>query len=1111
MQIISQGNNYIVQFDLYSDLTNIANNVIGNLTYNNTQLTLVSMTVTPTIGTQSTLNTNQYLFGTVFPNKHYTVACVFTVLQESNLIPITWTISTSNPETTLANNSKTINLVDYLDGLLASDICANLQGCVVTARTRFLEVLPSGEWLWENYNPANNAQLSTFTTPAPGAQIITSADSSITVVGSDLSVTHTVNPDGSVTLNDGTVISAPIPETITTIVNNGNGTATYTNEAGIPITFPIGGVTAVDNSDGTYTLTLADGSTVTISDTSTSTMVNNLDGTYTYTDETGVTTTFSTIDVTTTVTNTVAGNKIADYTNELGVVVAINETVTSIVNNSDGTATYTDESGTSITFPIGGATLVDNGNGTITYTSESGTVTTFDEGFTSFVNSANGFTATYPNGSTYVWSETITALVAATDGFSYTSENGTVTTVTYLFDNATPASPNLLVQVNGTTQASIPLNSYDVNISTSGGFTFNPTTDEITITETDGETHIIDLTPLRTTLTSVDNSVQVVSSVNPDGSTNYDLGVKAHTNQIESVVYTGTELPSIAGVNIGDTTDAQFLNGTVVSYTWDGTTWVQDFEQTWGEQRICLNTVAPAFTPTDVNNPTVAEVDAWAIANLTIQQRENGTKLVYFVAGDGGSCDVPDYEWTLNKGSQLVTLSNKRVFNTKTVYVDAGSGSDVTGRRGYREFPFKTLNEGITAALEGDLLYVFPGDYIQSTPITKWINIHCENGVDWLLQSNFSVATDFALAKTVNWKFDVIRQVTYGQYSTRPLNTLGGYNLTINTAEKVFFYSATKNRTVKVNKSINSAFGIQSIGATNAQGTNEIENAEWDYTQGNTHPLFNSQNSNDAQVSFYCKNLKSINSSIGGFAPTIGYYFAFDIGTGKCISTIVDNVLHDDPNIYSTPAGTLAGIVAWRGPGAFASVYRGLFLVLPNSIQNNSQCVVDINNIKSTGFGCLIRPSDIQDVKIVVNISGDFKKGIPLMTTHLNTLQNSTIVFNLNVECHTSMGLFLGFVDGAASENNIHPSNTVIVTGRIKTKQAGYPCISIGQGSAASNNTNGTILLKDLTLINDGTVSPIMCAVPENVVIQNVKTNSLITDVNIVEVAESITRNSNYK
>jgi hypothetical protein len=1104
MQIISQGNNYIVQFDLYSDLTNIANNVIGNLTYNNTQLTLVSMTVTPTIGTQSTLNTNQYLFGTVLPNKHYTVACVFTVLQESNLIPITWTISTSNPETTLANNSKTINLVDYLDGLLASDICANLQGCVVTARTRFLEVLPSGEWLWENYNPANNAQLSTFTTPAPGAQIITSADSSITVVGSDLSVTHTVNPDGSVTLNDGTVISAPIPETITTIVNNGNGTATYTNEAGIPITFPIGGVTAVDNSDGTYTLTLADGSTVTISDTSTSTMVNNLDGTYTYTDETGVTTTFSTIDVTTTVTNTVAGNKIADYTNELGVVVAINETVTSIVNNSDGTATYTDESGTSITFPIGGATLVDNGNGTITYTSESGTVTTFDEGFTSFVNSANGFTATYPNGSTYVWSETITALVAATDGFSYTSENGTVTTVTYLFDNATPASPNLLVQVNGTTQASIPLNSYDVNISTSGGFTFNPTTDEITITETDGETHIIDLTPLRTTLTSVDNSVQVVSSVNPDGSTNYDLGVKAHTNQIESVVYTGTELPSIAGVNIGDTTDAQFLNGTVVSYTWDGTTWVQDFEQTWGEQRICLNTVAPAFTPTDVNNPTVAEVDAWAIANLTIQQRENGTKLVYFVAGDGGSCDVPDYEWTLNKGSQLVTLSNKRVFNTKTVYVDAGSGSDVTGRRGYRDFPFKTLNEGITAALEGDLLYVFPGDYIQTETITKAVNIYCENGVNWNANSfGITFTTTFERINIHLDKYYNLLPLTVKQINLTNFESL--FNLSINYSENIFVWRISAN-TVNINIKNSS----NSIIETFLVAGNTYSNPKSSVVVDNFIPIIGSigqgsSGSNNFISHIIVKNLVQ-NTIQNSSQAIISYNYGSDAGTDKVYTSKIDNARVELSGMYATMPNWDAVWSSFTGGGDSPKC----IVYLRSALRGNTTINSEINNFNGSCGGFLYLGSDgNNELNKISNlkVNGYFKKGVPAIIRFHNR-EGYNFNIDLNVICDSSPGVYIWLEGGFT----LSQTNSVTITGKIKTNSPDMPAITIISNNPAAM-TNSNIILKNLLLINDGASPSVRTNLtnPQNIIIQNVKTNSLITDTNIVEIGESITRNTNYK
>ena len=169
--------------------------------------------------------------------------------------------------------------------------------------------------------------------------------------------------------------------------------------------------------------------------------------------------------------------------------------------------------------------------------------------------------------------ESVTTFAPITNGYLFVSENGTVYPFTFMFNNTTPSNPTLDIMYGASVQASIPLNSYDVNIATTGGFVLNPLTDVITITETDGETHTIDLSYLKSTSTSTDGSVQLVTSTNPDGSTNYDLGVKSHTVQNEAVPYTGTELPSIAGVNVGDTTTSKFSDGTVVNYTWNGTAW----------------------------------------------------------------------------------------------------------------------------------------------------------------------------------------------------------------------------------------------------------------------------------------------------------------------------------------------------------------------------------------------------------------------------------------------------------------------------------------------------------------------------------------------------------
>lgn len=385
---------------------------------------------------------------------------------------------TNTTYTVTNNNNGTITLVGSDGSTTTIDICAVVaSGCPTTLTAN---VDGSFTFVGSDGTPV--------IIPAP-AVVIPSAVTN-TIVGNRIA-THT--PGG------GTAVD--INETITTIVNNGDGTATFTNEAGVAITFPIGGVDVVDNADGTYTVTLADGSVVTIGDTSTSTLVDNLDGTYTYTDEAGVVTTFDTTGVITTITNTVVGNKIADYTNEAGTVVPINETITSFA--------------------------------------------------------------------------------AITNGYQFVSEDGTVYPFTFTFDNSTPSAPQLLVNYGATIVATIPLNSYDVNIATTGGFALNPLTDVITITETDGEIHTIDLSYLRSTLTSTDGSVEIVTSINPDGSTNYDLGAKAPSFETQAIPYTGVELPLTNGVNIGDTNSTQFSDGTVVNYTWDGSSWVFNFQTSY--------------------------------------------------------------------------------------------------------------------------------------------------------------------------------------------------------------------------------------------------------------------------------------------------------------------------------------------------------------------------------------------------------------------------------------------------------------------------------------------------------------------------------------------------
>ncbi|WP_299363529.1 hypothetical protein [Winogradskyella sp.] len=139
-------------------------------------------------------------------------------------------------------------------------------------------------------------------------------------------------------------------------------------------------------------------------------------------------------------TQVVTGNEIATHDDGTGNVVSIQETVTTMVDNGNGTYTYTSEDGTTTTTATPGAetvtTLVDNGDGTFTYTSENATSTTFDanETVTTFVDNGNGtYTYTSEDGTTTTTAapgaETVTTLVDNGNGtFTYTSENATSTT-----------------------------------------------------------------------------------------------------------------------------------------------------------------------------------------------------------------------------------------------------------------------------------------------------------------------------------------------------------------------------------------------------------------------------------------------------------------------------------------------------------------------------------------------------------------------------------------------------------------------------------------------------------------------------------------------------------
>ncbi|THD30060.1 MAG: hypothetical protein DI588_17280, partial [Flavobacterium johnsoniae] len=160
---------------------------------------------------------------------------------------------------------------------------------------------------------------------------------SLTQNGQDLILTDSDGNNVRIALSD--------LQKITTLVNNNDGTYTYTNEAGTQVTIDVP-ADVVSNFNDIITNTSVLNQLITnLTNTSVGGNVY-YDGTsFTYIDNTGTSHTITIQDI-----------------------VRGNETVTTLINNNDGTYTYTNEAGTQVTIDVP-ADVVSNFNDIITNTS----------------------------------------------------------------------------------------------------------------------------------------------------------------------------------------------------------------------------------------------------------------------------------------------------------------------------------------------------------------------------------------------------------------------------------------------------------------------------------------------------------------------------------------------------------------------------------------------------------------------------------------------------------------------------------------------------------------------------------------------------------------------
>ena len=562
-------------------------------------------------------------------------------------------------------------------------------------------------------------------------------NTSVAVADGSIDITGDGIVDNDVTLQDiinSIDIIVDAEETVTTLVYNGLlEELTYTDEDGTATVIDIGTII-----DGSETLT---------------SLVDNGDGTMTYTDEDG---TVNTINTSVAVANgsiDITGDGIVDndvtlqdIINSIDIIVDAEETVTTLVY--DGLLeelTYTDEDGTATVIDIGTiidesetlTSLVDNGDGTMTYTDEDGTANTIntsvavangsiditgdgivdnDVTLQDIINSIDIIVDAEETVTTLVYdglleeltytdedgtatvidigtiidgSETLTSLVDNGDGtMTYTDEDGTANTI-----NTSVAVANGSIDITGdgivdndVTLQDI-INSIDIIVDAEETVTtlvYDGLLEELTYTDEDGTATVIDMAAI------IDQSETLTSLVdNGDGTMTY-----TDENGIANIIDTTVEVVDgtidITGDGLGD----------------DDVT-LQDIVNNIG---IIVDAEETVTTLVDNGNSTMTYTDENGSANIINMLAQT----LYTVNGNLiGDRTVTQGANTLNFTS---TADNAFTVDGTTFNVDAdtdrvGIGTnapsvelDVNGNARVRTIPLGTLGDVVmTADVNGNI------------------------------------------------------------------------------------------------------------------------------------------------------------------------------------------------------------------------------------------------------------------------------------------------------------------------------------------------------------------------------------------------------------------------
>ncbi|PQJ32950.1 hypothetical protein BST92_13915 [Nonlabens arenilitoris] len=536
--------------------------------------------------------------------------------------------------------------------------------------------------------------------------------------------------DGVTTQLDFTALVQNL-ETITTLVDNTDGTFTYTNEAGTPVTIDTNAAetltTLVLNADDTnLDYTDEDGVTTQLDFTdlvqnleTITTLVDNTDGTFTYTNEAGTPVTIDTNaaeTLTTLVLN--ADDTNLDYTDEDGVTTQLDftdlvqnlETITTLVDNTDGTFTYTNEAGTPVTIDTNAAetltTLVLNADDTnLDYTDEDGVTTQLDftalvqnlETITTLVDNTDGtFTYTNETGTPVTIdtnaAETLTTLVLNADdtNLDYTDEDGVTTQLNFTAlvqnlegqDISTDGNPGNISISNGSTinlnvddadsdsanevntafavnganleitdsngTLSVPLASIGSDDQTITDFSYDDATNVLTITLEDGNTSTVNLAELSETVVAGTGAI----TVNDDGNGNYTVN---STDPDESITNEVNTAFAVNGANLEITDSNGTLSVPLASIGSDDQT-ITDFS--YDDATNVLTITLEDGNTSTVNLAELSETVVAGTGAITVNDDGNGNYTVNSTDPDESITNEVNTAFAVNGANLEITDSN---------------------------------------------------------------------------------------------------------------------------------------------------------------------------------------------------------------------------------------------------------------------------------------------------------------------------------------------------------------------------------------------------------------------------------------------------------------------